>query len=187
MTILFSRQYMKGHPRSGENTYFVEKILNSLGIDYTHVDYLLNLKRWNAKSITDGRLTFEELESFWLGLNKTKKQKGHTVRAGFKNIKAGDAFDPRVWCGRPYTGSQIQFAPEITVKKVWDIEMIYDQDRNKLFSSDSNHPKEIFDDKLLSEIAHNDGLELEDFKNWFNLGFVGRIICWSEKIDYGKV
>ena len=30
-----SRTFLKGHPRAGEKTYFVERFLCSVGIDYT--------------------------------------------------------------------------------------------------------------------------------------------------------
>ena len=42
-----SMHFMKGHPREGDPTLFVEKVLNSLAIDYFDGEYLAMLHDLN--------------------------------------------------------------------------------------------------------------------------------------------
>lgn len=175
----FSRFFPSYHPKKSEPTYFVEKMWNSMDIEI------------NYKLICDlnPHLTPDMLWSFWGGLNHNiLADKGHTIRAG-NHFKVGDKFSPRVWAndinpksGRsgPYHSKQIIIAPEIEVKKVWNIEIkIY----SNAFAIISN------DGKLggvpMEEIAMNDGLTLQDMKDWFPKSVPqAQIICWNENIEY---
>jgi hypothetical protein len=127
--ITFSQTFPTYHPRRGEPTGFVEKILNG--------------------------------------------QKVHTIRAGHR-WKAGDWFNPRVWSGKPYTSKQITFAPDIQVKKVWNIQ----RDDYGIFSIEG---KDIYG---IDTLAKNDGLTTDDLWRWIKWPMEGQIICWSDEIKY---
>lgn len=165
--ITFSRTYPSYHPRAGEPTYFVEQIIK--GLPYSlHDD-----SAWgNIELCTKLVLAID----IWKDLGR----KYHTIRSGHR-WKAGDWFSPRVWSGKPYNSKQIQFAPDIQIKKVWDFDI-------------SGHDGKFFiDGKTLAEchiflidIAENDGLIAADFRAWFKhpKPFSGQIICWSDTINY---
>jgi len=163
IVITFSRTYPSYHPRAGEPTYFVEKILNSLGYTKSKSDLLPSV----ADIVNDFMLLDGE------------QKKWHTIRAGHR-FKVGDKFSPRVWSGKPYRSKMIQFAPDIEVKKTWNI-IIYEDgcisiDGVLYAYTSSIDPR--------NELAKNDGLDLDDFEGWFPGSFDGQIICWNEKIEY---
>jgi len=189
--ITYSRLFPKYHPRKGEPTYFVEKVLNSNKIPYRQNWYFDELKRLNPD------LQESIIETFFLSLNwKIKEEKPHTIRAG-NRWKVGYKFSPRVWGNNvnpksgksgPYQSKQIIIAPDIEVKKMWEFDIcgsdhFLDGKREFATSGDS------FD---LTEVANNDGLEVTDFDNWFSLSpefikteqFNGQIICYNDKIEY---
>lgn len=102
--------------------------------------------------------------------------KKHTIRAGSR-WKVGDKFSPRVWSGKPRHSKQIIIAPDIEIKKGWS------------FTRDLFTPTFYLDghpvgDELLSAIAANDGLTVDDFKAWFNKPFEGQVICWNDSVNY---
>lgn len=169
--ITFSRVFPSYHPRRGECTYFVEKIVGGLVANDVE-----GCTTELIKSLRDSKLLSISV------MNELSKQtygyyKHHTIRAGHR-WKVGDWFSPRVWSGKPYNSKQIQFAPDIQVKKVWNIEMI------------KNGYKEFYVDAMaktgsrICHIAMNDGLTTDDLFWWFNKPFTGQIICWNENIDY---
>jgi len=63
-----SRKFIGKHPRKGEPTYFVEQFLNCLKVDYISQAYLNKLFQINKKNIDAGKLTFEDIESFYTSL-----------------------------------------------------------------------------------------------------------------------
>src|SRR3954464_12353234 len=100
-----SRQFPRGHLRAGKPTFFVEKILNSLG----YAEFKKDLPPAVIDIIND----FVILDG---------QTKHHTIRAGHR-WKAGDYLSPRVWSGKPYNSKQIIIGTDIEIKKVWDIVM----------------------------------------------------------------
>lgn len=164
--ITFSRVFPKGHPRAGEPTHFAEKILKGLSIP----DYWSWFDNANCHCGADHH---EFIRSFNYTIFDIKH---HTIRAG-NRFKVGDKFSPRVWSGKPYASKQIQFAPDLEVKKVWDFR---NDEKGRFFIND------VLVNPLHSDISKNDGLSLEDFLNWFpsEKVFEGQIICWSDQIEY---
>lgn len=152
MVITFSRHFQKEHPNEGKNTYFVPKIMSGL----------LQL----------GLVP----ESYQSSYYREFEPKFHTVRRG-NRFKVGDTFDPRIWKGNPYKSKQFQFAPRLTVSKVWQFD-IDPLTRNYLLNGIELHYHQI------KRIATNDGLEMDDFECWFPKEFRGQIICWNNKIEY---
>lgn len=164
----FSRVFPSYHPRAGEPTYFVEKILNSLGSpkDWSQfADHLSQIKEYLNFDVNDC--------------------KHHTIRAGH-HFKPGDWFSPRVWSGVPYKSKQIIIAPDIQVKKVWDIRIDLTDQYEVIYLMENGCSREV-DEKLL---ALNDGLTEEDFYYWFDTPqnrkeiFKGQIISWSDSVNY---
>lgn len=157
--ITFSRFFPSYHPRKGEPTYFVEKIIKA--------------------RIMLGETPCDVNAPFEAAIYHLCDPKYHTIRAGHR-FKVGDWFSPRVWSGKPYHSKQIIIAPDIQVKKVWNFS-INDYrfwiNNNRSIGSTSSEMKKI---------ALNDGLVLDDFHNWFQYPkpFDGQIICWNDKIEY---
>ncbi len=153
----FSRVFPSYHPKAGEPTYFVEKI-------------------WESIKMKDPDYISQFIWGDWL--DQKFEPKHHTIRAGHR-WKVGDKFSPRVRSGKPYQSKQIIIAPDIEVKKVWNIRIDY-----IVHWIDSSGRMFAIDD---DELAKNDGLGIQDFVDWFdtrNGPFIGQIICWNDSIEY---
>jgi len=91
--LMFSRQFLKGHPRAGQATYFIVKIckcLSVLGYDIPdQVGVLI--------------------------------EKHHTIRSG-NRFKPGDRINFKIWSGMPRRSKKITFVKSVEIKKTWDIE-----------------------------------------------------------------
>jgi hypothetical protein len=173
-----SSKFPAYHTKREENTFFVEKLLNQIGIDYEAYDYIDLLIKLNPDK--DEQL----LVQFATSLTPCLEFKGHTIRAGNK-VKAGDFLKLYVWSGKPYQSKQIVIAPDIEIKKVFDFKI----DEYGTISSEIIGTKGYYD--IIGQVAKNDGLDLGDFEGWFKLNkpkpiapFVGQIICWSKNINY---
>lgn len=190
--ITFSRRFQSKHPRKGQNTYFVEKILNSLKIEYRdNPDYLRMLEDLNQTTLSAGTVTMRDIIDFFYSLKPgVTESKVHTIRRG-KTAIAGEFRSFRFWSqivnkisGRkgPYHSPQIIFAPETEIKKVWDFGM----DLNGIFCINGYYTKRNMDKKL----AKNDGLTEEDMFDWLMPNyenpkeFSGQILCWDQSINY---
>lgn len=175
--ITVSRKFPKGHINEGQPTYFVERILNALEINFreeSYLDLLVELN-WGNLKISKGQL-FE----FWRSLDiDSSYEKLHTIRNG-NRWEQGDKASLRVWYGKPYNSPQIIFAPDVELVEVYRFNiyerMVYfsQKDRGLVFYSDGL-------DEKIAEVAKNDGLTLEDFKSWFKYPrpFEGQILCWK--------
>ena len=170
--ITFSTKFPAYHPKAGQPTYFVEKILSGL---------LKMESKGLADAIYESRkwLSCNDVDSF-LEVVESQTPKFHTIRAGHR-FKVGDMFSPRIWSGRPYNSKQIILAPDLKVEKVWNFEIykegiILTNKEGELYGSPS----------LWGDLAKNDGLELKDFLDWFQYPkpFKGQIICWSKNVNY---
>lgn len=182
----FSRHFPSYHPKAGLPTFFVEKILNTLQVRYNNESYFRKLLILNTDNIAKGKLSFEDIESFFISLQQYLSLKPHTIRNG-THFKAGDKFSPRVWFGKPYNSPQIIFLDDIEVKKVWEIEIYENSEcyiNAKFFG--------MFGSENWYILAANDGLESKDLVNWILMSpdfkktqyFQGQIICWNENINY---
>jgi hypothetical protein len=163
--ITFSRTFPAYHPRKGEPTYFVEKLLSSI-----------NYKYFDEQKQFSPRLSVDSFEP-----------KHHTIRAG-NRWKVGDKFSPRVWSGKPYQSKMITIAPDIEIKKVWDIKIQNFAD-GMWIDFGNYHLSQHMDleQTILPLVARNDGLDMKDLIDWFKFPkhpFFGQIICWNENINY---
>lgn len=164
--ITFSRNFPAYHPKAGQPTGFAFKFWRSLP-----------LRSWELSEYMEAyRKVHPWCESEFASWAQ-HPPKYHTIRAGDR-WNVGEKFSPRVWSGKPYNSKMITLAPDITIEKIWNVEV--DSDLCLWVLTD----KEGEDDDLLEKVAMNDGLSLQDLRDWFNKPMIGQIICWSSKIDY---
>jgi hypothetical protein len=165
--ITFSSTFPSYHPRAGEPTDFVSKIWQSL---YNQeIDF---------GEYTSHEALEKELSLFVAPVDFNPKH--HTIRAGHR-WKEGDWFSPRVWSGKPYNSKQIQFAPDIQIKKIWNFDV--DPWESYVINSKPLCYSEF------KAVALNDGFTAgDDLELWLNVkrgeAFNGQIICWNENIEY---
>ena len=154
-----SRYFPKGHPKEGQPTYFVEKILKSL--------YFA------------GKVTLEDIQNlnikdFDWKVFETCFPKLHTCRAALdswieivRKVNSGEyVLELFYWSGKPYHKDengigQVVFA---TIDKdsgcgVQKVELNF----KTLVSKVDGNPW----NQNIDEIGRNDGLNFEDFKEWF--------------------
>lgn len=176
IVLTFSRTFPSYHLRKGEPTYFVEKIWNWLVNEDGY-----SLPIYHTQELPD-------LLNFCSGAIMNECGiKSHTIRVG-NRWKVGMKFSPRIWSGKPYASKQIIIAPDIEVKKVWDIEILFEP--NQIHIGIPNGKQQWL---LLSlgDVAKNDGLTVHDFYNWFDTKqnrkqkiVKAQIICWSVNVNY---
>lgn len=158
--LTFSRIFPKGHPREGQPTFFVEKLL--LGFP----------------EFEQTQPVFDTLYLEGLGNLDKLWAKKHTIR-GSKRFKKGDKFSPRVWLGKPYCSKQFAIAPDIEVVRTIDFGMRLIRGRKEFYSNDCDLTY-----SSILQVAKNDGLDYEDFLNWFSKPFEGQIIIWNNELEY---
>jgi hypothetical protein len=165
--ITFSRNFPATHPRKGEPTHFVEKIVKGLN---------------QIQPPQDISSPFIE-EMYYI-----VDPKHHTIRAG-NRWKEGEYFSPRVWSDKPYASKQIQFAQPIQIKKIWSFDIV----RGYMFINRKCYGKFHPFNTVLQQLAKNDGLTVIEMVQWFsvhpkakNLTFKGQILCWNDSIDYSN-
>jgi len=172
--ITFSTRFPAKHPKAGQPTYFVEKIMASLA------DCIEGWKMYDDFVLYDWHQYYNA------------SPKNHTVRAG-NRWKEGELFSPRVWSGKPYASKQIEFAPPIQIKKIWNFKMTA-----RLWADECEYSingQNLNAGELIT-LARNDGLHVLDFMDWFSNGmaadsnrkdFEGQILCWNESVNYSSI
>jgi hypothetical protein len=171
--IIFSLTFQKSHPRAGEPTYFVEKLITALCEENASEDLKWKLIQ---NLIFNYDVDFAILDSC--------SPKYHTIRSG-NRFKVGEFFSPRAWFGKPYKSYQYKLADDIQIEKIWNIEIM----NHKIFIDGSFYAEYKYPEFIFSNfefLATNDGLSPEDFINWFPADkvFKGQIICWNSIINY---
>lgn len=149
--LTISRNYPKTHPRKGQETYFVEKIL--------------------SEQIPCGLIPKDDVEKFnpfSMTVFYSCAPKLHTIRVNYelwakriKEVQEGKAvLSIRYWSGKPYNSKQIE------IRKLDKDSGIGVQKLRWLTLS----TVEIIDNGVLlndTQICKNDGLSLDDFESWF--------------------
>jgi hypothetical protein len=199
--ITFSTRFPSYHPKAWQPTHFVEKFWNSFNVETLGQTFLADFD-YEVTHKLNKSIPYSSICHFNAQLHKSNREnlgaKYHTIRSG-NRWKVGDKFSPRVWgndvnpkSGRsgPYHSKQIVIAPDIEVKKVWDIEIKEDPFtisfellNNMLLKIDGHYATPEI---IIPLIAKNDGLDLQDLLDWFKYPkpFVGQIISWSNQIEY---
>lgn len=175
-----SRFFPAGHPKAGQPTWFVPKIWNGL----RNQDYSL------PESITKYVPNISQLLSNddYLEAMTIREIKLTTIRAG-NRFKPGDMVSLRVWSEKPYRSKQIEFA-QVEVKRTISVTIHVDEFLSSWVGENTNKPNS-WNLLPLCEVAKNDGLQCDDFVNWFKIhpkkngdSFIGQIIIWSPCINY---
>jgi len=210
--ITYSQVYPVYHPKKGQPTNFVGKVLNSIDKN-NHWFAKCDKCGWMGSSgamegggqIADTgdyddvccpKCRSKELtelddfmDTYYLGKFTPKH---HTIRAG-NRWKVGMYFSPRVWSGKPYQSKQITLAPDVEIKQVWKFEIKCEQKgehgfyiNGTMVSESSERNGNWFNKGIIDEISKNDGLDVVDFLNWFKFpsNFSGQIICWNNDVKY---
>lgn len=175
--ITFSRTFPAKHPKAGQPTYFAEKIYNG----FREPDFSLE-----KLFIPYVRKYEKLLGEDYFNAAHVRETKHHTIRAG-NRWKVGDQFSPRVWSGKPYRSKQVEFAPPITIEKIWEFGV---NKQDFFIRTGDGIIRQILRNDL-ADIAKNDGLNRDDFEAWFAIHpkknertFTGQIICWNLNINY---
>ena len=209
--ITFSRVFPSYHPRKGEQTFFIEQILNDFKIDYTDQKYFT----WLIENNPEIEDVF--LWGFFKSLFSEKKDcKAHTIRNHKTPLKIGEFINPKCWAGshlipkvNPYNKTpqgywQIKFAPNVEIKKTWNFRMttqLDDRENDWTFCELNGKHYTFYSDeyldKKIKEVCKNDGLSSIDFFEWFepyrtmkqkvngdDKVFDGNIICWDGNVNY---
>lgn len=152
-----SRQFPVTHKRKGEPTYFVEKILNQL-IPFGLLSNVEELR------LNINRVIFDECDP-----------KIHTIRSNYsfwdkriKEVQAGNAIlSLRYWNGNPYKSKQVEFAvlDETSGCYIQKLSFLDCRiDKPYVYDERGSIRSHLADIRIM---AKNDGLEFEDFKDWF--------------------
>ena len=154
---------MKGHPRAGQPTYFVEKFYNSLFHKNNLMDYP------NGLFVDDS----------------IKETKHNTIRMGW-HFKPVDELTLAVWTGKPYRSKQIKLwtGPIRAVNIVIQVRLYNSIKVCKVIPKGNRY---TLDSINKIELAKNDGLSLEDFISWFKLPIGdhdAQILIWNPEINY---
>jgi hypothetical protein len=187
-----SRQFPAYHPRKGEPTYFVEKVLTALFPKTTYYMCKCENCGWQGMSCcaAGGHAIADtgdysdavcpkcysykiEGECEDLDYYQQKDEvwpKYHTIRAG-KRWNTGDMVSLRAWSGQPYNSKQIIIAPDFALPKVLDVKMYYSEKWGggltiAIGEYEIEYP---YGCKEWLSFSKNDGLELLDMKLWFEL------------------
>lgn len=167
--ITFSQTFPSYHPKHGEPTHFVEKLWESLiATGQISLSRCCELSRQTGI----GGLTMNSIRQ----INFSPKY--HTIRAGHR-FKEREFFSPRVWSGKPYNSKQIILAPDVQIKKIWNIKMIIVGGYKEFYVNNL-----VRNGSRICILALNDGLTSDDLHWWFKKPFEGQVICWNEKLDY---
>ena len=135
--IMLSKHFPVKHPNAGLPTFFRDKVLAAV---------------------------FKDNESW---------QKVHTIRANYllwekriKEVREGKAeLSLRQWTDKPYRSKTVEITRLGASDGVGIQILEFDKDRDgmvswKFFTVDGKYPE-------VEELAHNDGLTLDDWKAWF--------------------
>ncbi len=155
--ITLSREFLKGHPRAGQATYFADKFLLGQNI------------------VTDKCvLCRAERGELW--------QKIHTIRGNYDlwaariaEVQRGEAvLSIRQWTGKPYNSPQTTLAVLTAEHGVGVQKVVFDAwgEYSIRRMKGSRAPKYRIDDDArgfldVEAIAYNDGLSFNDFADWF--------------------
>ena len=169
-TLGFSTHFPK---RMGEQpTYFISKIWRSECLGVKDSEFEKYFFKYSDKF-----LKFWDAHPF----ERDIIPKVHTIRADKKNRwKVGDKIHMVVF---NRTKNRFQFAPVLEVKLIQKIKI-----NNKSYiSTDNLFDETVFiDDRILTrdelkQLVLNDGFEsIEQFFEWFNEDFTGKIIHWTD-------
>jgi hypothetical protein len=102
------------------------------------------------------------------------EKKLHTIRANYwiwkkriDEVNQGIAIlSVRYWSGKPYNSKQVEICQFDKDSDIWVQRLVFKE--NKLLGEIAISPdRDVFHSYTISDISKNDGLSIEDFKEWF--------------------
>ena len=158
--ITLSKQFMKGHPKAGENTYFKEQLLNTL-LDKAGVSACdcCDYKTRDCDSCGHKASNF--------------RKKIHTIRGNYElwkkridEVQKGNAvISIRQWSDKPYRSKQ-EVICELYSKDGVGIQKLRSMDDIFAYYVKSDKGRNVLGE-YLETVANNDGLSIDEFKYWF--------------------
>jgi len=158
--IILSKTFPAYHPRKGEHTNFLVNAMQGY-----------SAKKHNTDT-PDG-------------------SKIHTIRNG-NRWKKGDFASLRTWTDKPYCSKQeFVIEEDVELVEVYNISIGYEWSwikLNKPFEKYNTYYSEKDINQLVEQLAKNDGLSVQDFKDWFapSLPFTGQILVFGKDPEYLK-
>lgn len=182
--ITFSRVFPAYHPRAGQPTNFIRKILKARHLSgHLSAGDILKISR------EIGLMGLQDIKSVHQFLSDTNQiPKHHTIRGTEKRKwTVGEKFSPRAWSGKPYKSKQLHLGPDIEIVDVYDVEITYDHVKGMNFEFAAPILNTAWREDFIPMglVGKNDGLNMVDFVNWFPVvkePFIGQIICWTPKL-----
>lgn len=172
---------------NGKPTYFVEKIISCLALN--RLITFDEAARALSKSILQVENKDRSLEYFEFSFDNTQihRQKLHTIRLDEKDRwKPGTMIDFFINCRQK---NMFRFAPRVPVVSVQSVQITYNDLTRAIYINDClfyfGDPNEksnsIMFGKML-KFAQNDGFDtVEEFFEYFNKDFTGKLIHWTDK------
>lgn len=144
---MLSQAFLMGHSKVGKPNYFVEQLSNAL---YEHSEYKVQLSDSESVVVRGKKLhTIRENYEYW-------KEKADKINAGEMELSI------RVWSGKPYRSTQVEVA-RLSHVGVQLVEMgCSTEDAQPIVYVDN-----VLKPNAAAEMAKNDGLQLEDWIEWF--------------------
>lgn len=178
--INFTKTFLKGHPKHGQPTYFILKILNSINAQKfgdnsyrLRTWYLNELQNLNKKNIELGKINLKHLVQFIDEINADHDKiiesypklgehvvtRKHTTIRHNTNLKVGELFSPRTWLKQPYKSPQLIFWQPLGVANIDSFEIL----GNDVWRL-NKRPLSL---EAKKSIAAADGLTLREMEDWF--------------------
>lgn len=162
-----SRTFSATHHRKGEPTFFVEKIHQGV------MGKLIPCELCDRSSVCNKKHCVIDSMNF--------QDKIHTIRANyplwkkrFEEIEAGRAcLSLRYWSGKPYRSKQVEIARLTNTDGIGIQELEFEEmimTGSPVLVTGKKGFEKIFKLKKnisLNDLAKNDGLSFDDFKEWF--------------------
>lgn len=144
---MLSQAFLMGHSKVGKPNYFVEQLSNAL---HEHSEYGVQLLDNESVVVRGKKLhTIRENYEYW-------KEKADKINAGEMELSI------RVWSGKPYRSTQVEVA-RLSHVGVQLVEMSYStEDAQPIVYVDN-----VLKPNVAAEMAKNDGLQLENWIEWF--------------------
>ena len=158
--ITLSKQFMKGHQKAGESTYFKEQLLNTL-FDNAGIS-ACDCCEYKTRNCD---LCGHKASNF--------RKKLHTIRGNYElwkkridEVQKGNAvLSIRQWSDKQYRSKQ-EVICELSAKDGVGIQKLLSMDDICAYYVKSDKIRNVLGEDL-ETVANNDGLSIDEFKCWF--------------------
>lgn len=147
VVLVLSQAFLMGHSKAGKPNYFVQQLSNAL---HGCSEHKVQLPDGDSIIVRGKKLhTIRQNYEYW-------KEKTEKINAGEMELSI------RVWSGNPYKSLQVEVA-RLSHVNIQLVEMSYStEDAQPIVYIDN-----VLKPNIAEEMARNDGLQLEDWIEWF--------------------